>query len=59
MITYSFKDTPTGSPTGYMAVFEPIDRQDQARCAATQNYFVSLDCWRWFEDKTATQIAFL
>ena len=44
-ITYSYKDTPTDNPTGYMAVFEPIDRQDQARYTATQNYFVSLDCW--------------
>jgi hypothetical protein len=44
-ITYSYKDTPTDRPTGYMAVFEPIDRQDQARYTATQNYFVSLDCW--------------
>ena len=28
-----------------MAVFEPIDHKDQARYTATQNYFVSLDCW--------------
>ena len=44
-ITYFFKDTPTDNPTGYMAVFEPIDRQDEARYTATQNYFVSVDCW--------------
>ena len=44
-LTYSYKDTPTDNPTGYMAVFEPIDREDQARYTATQNYFVSLDCW--------------
>ena len=44
-ITYSYKDTPTDNPTGYMAVFEPIDRKDQTRYTATQNYFVSLDCW--------------
>jgi hypothetical protein len=45
MITYSYKDTPTDIPTGYMAVFQPIDCQDEARYTATQNYFVSVGCW--------------
>jgi hypothetical protein len=28
-----------------MAVFEPLDPDDKNRYAATENYFVSLDCW--------------
>ncbi len=40
-----FKDTPEDNPTGYMAVFEPLNQEDQARYAATQNYFVTIDCW--------------
>jgi hypothetical protein len=41
-----------------MAVFEPIDRQDQARYTATQNYFVSLDCWEGLRQHfLSTQVA--
>ena len=44
-----FKDRPADNPTGYMAVFEPLDDDGQGRYAATQNYFVSLDCWAGLE----------
>ncbi len=44
-ITYFYQAAPADNPTGYMAVFEPIERDDHTRYAATQNYFVSLDCW--------------
>jgi hypothetical protein len=40
-----FKGTPEDNPTGYMAVFEPVDPKDKNRYEATQNYFVTLDCW--------------
>jgi len=57
-ITYSYKDTPADNPTGYLAVFEPIDHKDQARYTATQNYFVSLDCWEGLRQHfLSTQVA--
>jgi hypothetical protein len=40
-----FKATPEDNPTGYMAIFEPLDQESPGRYVATQNYFVSLDCW--------------
>jgi hypothetical protein len=40
-----YKNTPRDNPTGYMAVFEPLDQRDGNRYAATQDYFMSLDCW--------------
>jgi hypothetical protein len=44
-VTSFFKNTPADNPTGEMAVFESLDRRDQSRYAATQKYFVTLDCW--------------
>ncbi len=44
-ISSYFKKTPHDNPTGYMAVFEPLDRRDKNRYAATQDYFVTLECW--------------
>jgi hypothetical protein len=44
-ITFFYKHTPTDNPTGCMAVFEPLGSKDKNRYAATQDYFVSLDCW--------------
>jgi hypothetical protein len=45
-----FKDTPKDNPTGYMAIFEPLDPLDKNRYAATEVYFVSLDCWEGLRD---------
>jgi len=44
-VTFFYKQTPEDNPTGYMAVFEPLDPEDKNRYAASQNYFVTLDCW--------------
>jgi hypothetical protein len=44
-VTCFYKGTPEDNPTGYMAVFEPLESEDKNRYAATQNYFVTLDCW--------------
>ena len=44
-VTFYYKDTPPDNPTGYMAVFEPLRSKHKNRYAATQDYFVSLDCW--------------
>jgi hypothetical protein len=44
-VTFFYKDTPQDSPTGYMAVFEPLHSEDKNRYAATQDYFVTIDCW--------------
>lgn len=43
--SFFFKSTPVDNPTGYMAIFESMDRNDLNRYAAVQNYFVTLDCW--------------
>ncbi len=44
-----FKDTPDDNPTGWMAVFEPLGEESDVPYAATQAYFVSLDCWAGLE----------
>ena len=44
-VTFFYKGTPEDNPTGYMAVFEPLHSEDKNRYAATQDYFVTLDCW--------------
>ena len=44
-ITYFYQAAPADNSTGDIAVFEPIERDDHTRYAATQNDFVSLDCW--------------
>jgi hypothetical protein len=44
-VAHFFDGTPEDNPIGYLAVFEPIDPADDHRYAATQDYFVSLDCW--------------
>jgi hypothetical protein len=44
-----YKNSPEDNPTGSMAIFEPLDSEDQVRYAATQNDFVSLDCWAGLE----------
>jgi hypothetical protein len=44
-VTSFFKATPEDNPTGPMAVFEPLEPDDKHRYAATEKYFVSLDCW--------------
>jgi hypothetical protein len=48
-----FKNTPEDNPTGYMADFEPLDRGDGHRYAASQNYFVTLDCWQGLREHFA------
>jgi hypothetical protein len=44
-VTFFYKKTPKDNPTGYMAVFEPLDLEDENRYAASESYFVTLDCW--------------
>jgi hypothetical protein len=44
-----FKDSPPDNPTGYMAIFHPINEEDHEQFAATESYFVSLDCWERLE----------
>jgi hypothetical protein len=51
-----FKNTPRDNPTGYMAVFEPLDRRDKNRYAATQDYFVSLECWEGLKKYFASML---
>jgi hypothetical protein len=43
--SFFFKSTPEDNPTGYMAVFESIDRGDPKRYAARETFFVTLECW--------------
>jgi hypothetical protein len=44
-ISSFLKETPEDNPTGHMVVFEPCDGRDRNRYAATQDYFVTLECW--------------
>jgi hypothetical protein len=44
-VNFFYKKTPEDNPTGYMAVFEPLDPEDKNRYAASDTYFVTLDCW--------------
>jgi hypothetical protein len=52
-----FKSTPKDNPTGYMAVFEPVDRHDMKRYAAAQSYFVTLECWEELKKHFASAAA--
>jgi len=52
-VTFFYSHTPEDNPIGYMAVFEPIDKADKNRYAATQNYFVTLDCWEGLREHFA------
>jgi hypothetical protein len=49
-----FKNTPADNPTGHMAVFEPLDLEDEHRYVATRDYFVTLDCWEGLREHFAT-----
>jgi hypothetical protein len=49
LVAAFFKDIPADNPTGYMAIFEPLNIEDHCQYAATQDYFVSLDCWDGLE----------
>jgi hypothetical protein len=40
-----FVNTPEGNPIGYIAIFEPLDPNDKIEYGATQDCFVSLECW--------------
>ena len=53
-VAFFYKDTPPDNPTGYMAVFEPLHSEDKNRYAATQDYFVSLDCWEGLREHFAS-----
>ncbi|MGP0067237.1 MAG: hypothetical protein ACLQGP_27040 [Isosphaeraceae bacterium] len=55
-ISSYFKKTPQDNPTGYMAVFEPLDRRDKNRYAATQDYFVALECWEGLKKHFASTL---
>jgi hypothetical protein len=44
-ITFFYTATPEDNPVGFMAVFQPLDKTDKNRYAATQDYFVTIDCW--------------
>jgi hypothetical protein len=52
-VTFFYSHTPEDNPIGYMAVFEPIDKADKNRYAASQNYFVTLDCWEGLREHFA------
>jgi hypothetical protein len=58
-ITFFYTPTPVDNPIGYMAVFEPLDKADKYRYAATQDYFVTPDCWEglreYFASTSATE----
>ena len=55
-LTHFFKNTPEDNPIGYMAVFEPLDPKDKKHYAATQTYFVSLDCWEGLKKHFASTL---
>ena len=55
-ISSYFKNTPKDNPTGYMAVFEPLDRRGKNRYAATQDYFVTLECWEGLKKHFASTL---
>jgi hypothetical protein len=39
-----------------MAIFQPLDPRDENRYAATQVYFVSLDCWEGLKKQFASTL---
>ncbi len=55
-ISSFFKNTPQYNPTGYMAVFKPLDRRDKNRYSATQGYFVTLECWEGLKKHFASTL---
>jgi hypothetical protein len=56
-ITSYYKGTPEDNPTGHMVVFQPLDPEDTNRYAATQDYFVTLDCWDGLEHYFTSRLA--
>jgi hypothetical protein len=44
-LTFFYTPTPEDNPVGFMAVFQALDEADKNRYAATQDYFVTMDCW--------------
>ena len=52
-ITFFYTATPEDNPIGFMAVFQPLDKADKNRYAATQDYFVTIDCWEGFRQHFA------
>jgi hypothetical protein len=56
-LPYFFKDTPADNPSGYMAVFKPLDPNDPNRYAATETYFVSFDCWEGLKSYFSRSLA--
>jgi hypothetical protein len=56
-VSHFFKDTPADNPTGYMAVFAPLDPHDPNRYAAVETYFVSLDCWEGLKSYFSRSLA--
>lgn len=55
-ISHYFVNKPEDNPIGYMALFEPIDAKDKNHYAATQNYFVTLDCWEDLKEHFASNL---
>jgi hypothetical protein len=55
-ISSFFKKTPEDNPTGHMVVFEPVDGRDKNRFAATQTYFVTLECWEGLKKHFASTL---
>ncbi len=55
-LKHEFVPKPEDHPLGYMAIFEPLDPKDGSSYGATQDYFVSLDCWEDLEKHFAGRL---
>jgi hypothetical protein len=55
-VSHFFVSKPEDNPIGYMAVFQPIDPKDNNKYEATQDYFVSLDCWEALNEYFASSL---
>jgi hypothetical protein len=51
-----FVERPKDNPVGHMAVFEALDPADKNHYAATQAYFVSLECWENLRSYFTSQV---
>jgi hypothetical protein len=55
-IAFFYDATPEDNPVGYMAIFQPEDPADTNQYAATQSYFVTLDCWEGIRGHIVAQL---
>ena len=55
-VSHFVKASPEDNPVGAMAVFKPLGPGDETRYAATQDYFVTPDCWEGLREHFAGKL---